>query len=207
MAAQAAEGGGAVLSAGGALYAGQMQAGALNAQANLQRDNAALDLEAGNANAARIQIMGGQKLGSIASEASAAGVTQSGSVLSVMAASAFNNEMDRQNELHGADVKAVNADNQASMDELGAKSALQGSYFTALGDILKGAGEIGAQGMGGGAAAGASAGASAGSFGDAATNMAGGAGDTGGSSPAWFFGNSPSPYSQPSTAWPETEQA
>lgn len=142
--------GGGIIGATGAIYAGEMESGALTAQANLQRQNAQLDLEAGNANAARSQIISGQKIGGIQSAAAASGVTQSGSVLSVMAASSMNAEMDRQNILHGAQVKAIQADNQASMDELGAQSAMTGSYFKAVGDMFQAGGQIAGEAMGGG---------------------------------------------------------
>lgn len=129
-------------SAFGSLYAGQMESQALSAQANVQRQNAELDLAAGKANAARSQMLGGQRMGAIQGAAAAGGVTQSGSVLSVMAASAMNSEMDRQNILHGSQVKAVQADNQASMDDIGSKSAQEGSYMSAAGGIISTAATI-----------------------------------------------------------------
>lgn len=124
--------GGDILSGLGALYSGEMESAALNAQANLQMQNAGLDLEAGNANAAKSQIVSGQRIGAIQGSAAASGVTQSGSVLSVLAASSMNAEMDRQNIIHGAQVKAVQAENQASMDKIGAQSSQTGSYMQAF---------------------------------------------------------------------------
>lgn len=145
----ALQGGGGVLGAFGALYAGEMESSALDAQANIQRQNAALDLGAGNANAARSQIMSGQRIGAIQGAAAAGGVAQSGSVLSVMAASSMNAEMDRQNILHGAQVRAIQADNQATMDSMGAQSALTGSYFKALGSVVGSGSQIAADMSGG----------------------------------------------------------
>lgn len=139
-----AMGAGSLIQAGGALYAGQAQSASLDAQAALQRQNAEQDLAAGMLNASRIQAFGATKLGAIEGGAAAGGVTESGSVLNVMAASTMNTEMDRQNTLHGAELKATNAENQASMDELGAKSALQGSYWSAAGSLVSGGGMIAA---------------------------------------------------------------
>lgn len=133
----AAQGSGDLISGIGGLYAGAMESAALNAQANIQNQNAQLDLEAGNSNAARSQIISGQKIGSIQSAAGGSGVTQSGSVLSIMAASSMNAEMDRQNILHGEQVKAIQSENQASMDQAGAQSALNGSYFKAIGGAFE----------------------------------------------------------------------
>lgn len=129
----AAQGAGDLLSGLGGLYAGGMEAAALRMQANLQLQNGQLDLLAGNANAAKSQIMSGQKIGALQGAAAASGVTESGSVLSVMAASSMNSEMDRQNILHGAQVRDIQAENQASMDSAGAQSAQTGSYFKAIG--------------------------------------------------------------------------
>lgn len=134
-----AQGVGTAVSAVGALYAGEMESSALQAQATIQGQNAQLDLDAGNANAARSQILSGQRIGSIQASAGASGVQQSGSVLSVMAASSMNAEMDRQNVLHGAQVKAIQAENQQSMDSAGAQSALMGGYLKAAGGVAQAA--------------------------------------------------------------------
>ena len=134
----AGKGSAPIVSSVGAIAAGAMESAALNAQATIQRQNAQLDLEAGNANAARSQIISGQKIGSIEGAAGASGVTQSGSVLSILAASSMNAEMDRQNILHGAQVKAIQSENQASMDQAGATSAVNGSYFQAIGGLVGG---------------------------------------------------------------------
>jgi hypothetical protein len=130
---------GAPASAAGALYQGEAQQSALDQQASIQRSNSSLDLAKASVDASRQQVMGGEKIGAIQSAASAGGVTQSGSVLSVIGASAANSEMDRLNILHGGEVRSINADNQASMDELGATSAMKGAYMSAFGSLLSGA--------------------------------------------------------------------
>jgi len=130
--------GGDFISSLGALYSGQSEAAALNAQSTIQAQNASLDLAASRTNAARSQILSGQRIGAIQAAAGASGVTQSGSVLSILAASTMNAEMDRQNILFGGQVKAIQAENQSSMDQFGAQSALTGSYFKAAGGMYQG---------------------------------------------------------------------
>lgn len=129
---------GAPASAAGALYQGEAQQAALEQQAAVQRANAKLDLEKGSVDAARSQTISGGHIANIEASAGAAGVTQSGSVLDVLGASAKNAELDRLNILHGAQVRSVNAENQASMDDLGASSAMKGAYMSAFGSLLSG---------------------------------------------------------------------
>lgn len=117
---------------------GQAQASALDTQAAIARQNATLTRQAGSANAAREEILGSQKMGGIQGAAAAGGVTQSGSVLDVMHTSAMNSELDRLNIVHGAEVRAINYSNQASLDELGAKSAMNSAYINAVGSIMMG---------------------------------------------------------------------
>lgn len=127
-------------SALGSITQGQMTSGALNAQAQVQQQNAQEAEVQGQFNATKQSLNSAEKIGSITAAFGASGVSsQSGSVQNVLAASASNAELDRLNILHGADVRAINYTNQASMDKLGASSALQGSYFSALGSLTKGA--------------------------------------------------------------------
>lgn len=143
MAAQAAQGIGSVVGAAGALVQGQAQANALDRAAEIERNNAALDIQAGEENAAISSIKSNQHIGAIQAGAGASGISQdSGSILDVLAASTANAELDRQNIMHGAKVRAINYENQAAMDEAGAKSAVQGSYFNALGSVLQGGSKV-----------------------------------------------------------------
>ena len=134
--AQGGQGGGGVLSAYGDIMQGQMTSQSLQAQAKLQEEQANEAGEAGQFNAARSMLISGQKIGQSIASYGASGVTQgSGSVQDVLGASAANAELDRLNILHGADIKAINYNNQASLDRYGADSALQGSYWKAAGSI------------------------------------------------------------------------
>lgn len=139
MASEASSASGSMFGAAGALYQGQAQSSALDRAALIQRQNAALDLQTGQANADRMMINANRKIGAATTGYAASGVTaDSGSALAVLAASHANAELDKQNILHGAIVRATNYNNQASMDEAGAKSALQGSYMNAVSSLVMG---------------------------------------------------------------------
>lgn len=125
---------GSGLQAIGALQQGQATANSLNAQADLQIQNAAEAEAAGRFNAMRSTLNANQKIGTIAANYGASGVTSaSGSVQAVLTASASNAEMDRLNILHGADLQSIQYENQASMERRGAQSAITGSIFSAVG--------------------------------------------------------------------------
>lgn len=124
------------ISALGSLFGGQSTANSLNAQADLQMQNAQEAESQGKYDAMKSSLVAGQKIGAITAGYGASGVSSnSGSALEVLRASASNAELDRLNILHGADVKAVNYENQASLDRLSASSALNGSIFSAIGNL------------------------------------------------------------------------
>ncbi len=165
MASEAAGVGGSLFGAFGAIQQGQAQANALDRAADIERNNAALDIETGKANAELSSINSNKRIGAISAGYGASGVAaDSGSVLDVLAASTSNAELDRQNIMHGAKVRAVNYENQAAMDEVGAKSALQGSYMNAFSSLL----------MGGSKAFGQSSGVSPGNYQPTVGSEAGG---------------------------------
>lgn len=156
---------GSFIQAFGSLAAGQSTASALNAQAALQRQQAQEAIAAGQYDAMRSQLMSSQKIGQSIASYGASGVTgNSGSVLSVLAASASHAELDRLNILHGADIKSANYRNQAALDEAGASSAIAGSRWAALGNVVSGMSNA----------------ASSAYSGSSATNMAGANGGAGG---------------------------
>jgi hypothetical protein len=130
---------GSMLSAGGSILQGQAESTSLEAQADLQIQNAAEAREQGKLNAAKSAVESGHKIGAIGAAAGASGVTSdSGSIQEILRASASNAEMDRLNILHGADIKAIQYENAASLSRFGAKSAVMGSYFSAVGSMTKG---------------------------------------------------------------------
>lgn len=139
MASEASGVSGSVFGAAGALMQGQAQASALDRAAEIQRNNARLDIQTGEANAALSAVRSNKQIGSITAAYGANGISSDSiSALSVLAASTANAELDRQNIMHGAKVRAINYENQAAMDEIGAKSALQGSYLNAISSVMMG---------------------------------------------------------------------
>ncbi len=133
----------------GALIAGQQQSNALDTSAEIQRRNASEAKAAGEFNAHRQELIAGQKIGTTEAAFGASGIsTDSGSALDVLMMAHTNAELDRLNILHGADIKAINYQNQASMDELGAKQTLQGSYFNAFSSVVMGGGKAYGAGAG-----------------------------------------------------------
>lgn len=132
-------GAGAAIGAAGSLMQGQAQATALDRAAQIQRQNAALDIQAGEQNAVLSTIHSNKQIGSITAAYGANGISaDSGSALSVLAASVSGAELDRQNIMHGAKIRAINAENQAQMDEIGAQSAIRGSYLNAIAGVMTG---------------------------------------------------------------------
>lgn len=128
------------VSAYGNMQQGWATSDALNAQANLQLQNAQESLQQGKFDATRSQLISTKQIGEITANYGASGVSnQSGSVLDVLGASAANAELDRLNILHGADIRAINYENQATLDKMGATSALQGSYYNAAANVASGA--------------------------------------------------------------------
>ena len=141
--------GGGIVGAAGALVQGQMTSDSLNVQANYL-DQQGQEAEAqGKYDAFRQQLIAGKKIGAGEAGYGAAGVSSnSGSALQVMQASNMNAELDRLNILHGADLKAINLQNQAALDRFGADSAETGAKWAAFGDIVGAAGKIAAGGAG-----------------------------------------------------------
>lgn len=132
---------GAGVSAIGAIQQGQATSDSLNTQADMQIANASQAEAEGNFNAMKSMLYSNQKIGAITANYGASGVTSaSGSVQDVLTSSAANAELDRLNILHGADLKAIQYENQASMERKGAQSAESGAMFSAVGSIFKAAG-------------------------------------------------------------------
>ena len=132
---------GSTIGAIGDIYSGNSKASALNTQATLNQENAQLATEQGQFNAMRVGMTAAQKMGTASAAYGASGVAaNSGSVLDVLNTGAINSEMDVQNTLHGAAVKATAYENDASMEQLGASQAQTAGYLNALSSITMGAG-------------------------------------------------------------------
>ncbi len=143
----------------GALVQGQNTANSLNYDAQVQQNNATTALTTAKFNADKQSLLATRQMGAATAAYGASGVSaDSGSVMAVMGASAANAELDRQNILHGGDIRATNYENQVSIDQLGASNAIKSSYFNALSAMVAGGGKIAANnqtaGGGGGEAEG-----------------------------------------------------
>lgn len=133
--------GGGLLSGIGALEQGSQTAAALKYQATVQTNNANEALEAASLNANRSSIMAAKTIGAAKAGYGSSGVTSdSGSVAAVLGASAANAELDRQNILYGGQIRAINSENQAHMDEVGAANATSASYLKAFAGVTGGIG-------------------------------------------------------------------
>jgi hypothetical protein len=134
----------------GDIIQGNQTASMLNYQATIQKQNAQNALTAATLNANRQQMQTTRAIGGITAGYGASGVeNNSGSVQAVLAASAANGEMDRQNILYGGQIRAINSENQASMDNYSANNALNAGYFNAVAGVLTAGGQMFAQSTGG----------------------------------------------------------
>lgn len=130
---------GAGISAYGDIQQGNMTSDSLNEQARNLTSQAVEAQQKGQYDAMRQQLVSEHKIGTSIASYGASGVTaSSGSMLDVVQASHQNAELDRLNILHGADIRAINYQNQASMDRYGADSARMGAYWKALGAMTMG---------------------------------------------------------------------
>lgn len=121
----------------GDLIQGNTTANSLNAQAEMMDRNADAAIQAGEVNAQKQMITAQAKMGQTIAGYGASGVTStSGTLLEVLKASSQNANLDVMNIKHGAEVRAANYRHQAALNRFGAKTALTGSYFKAMGDAF-----------------------------------------------------------------------
>lgn len=142
-AAAGATAAGTVISALGSIYSGQATSNALNTQATQADQNAQLATEQGQYNSMRIGMQVQSHLGQISAGYGASGVSAgSGSVLNVLMASTMAGEMDKQNAINSANVHAINYENEASIERVGAGNAVTASYLNALSGALTGGAKV-----------------------------------------------------------------
>ena len=117
------------------------QAGDYNAQVN-ERNAAIVRSQAAMA-AGQQERSGYKKLGAMRAAYGASGVSGTdGSALDVLADSASQAELDRQNILYRGDLQAMGYSDQAALDRFGAKNARRKGYMDAAGIIMGGAGQM-----------------------------------------------------------------
>jgi len=142
------------LKAYGAWYQGQATKQSLDQQADIQEDNARAALEAGELDAQRQMIMAKGKIGGMTAAYGASGVTSnSGSMLEVIRSSYQNAELDNMNIKYGAKLRAINYENQASLNRAGGKSAMTAAYINMASAYVE-TGEKAAKAAAGGGAGG-----------------------------------------------------
>lgn len=143
MASNASAISGSLFGAVGSIASGNATGNALENSAQINESNAVLAEETGQYDANRSNIMAEHKIGTATAAYGANGAaSDSGSVLNVLAASRANAELDRLNILHGADVKAINYRNQASIERSGASSARTAGYLNAVSSIAMGGSKV-----------------------------------------------------------------
>lgn len=147
---------GSVVSAFGALQAGQAQAGAAKfnsavskRNAAISRQNAQIVMQSGEAQAGIQEQKTRAVAGATKTNQAASGVdVNSGSAVDVQSSQAALGELDaltvRSNatrEAYGYKVKATNEDAQSNLDDYEAKNDIQGSQIGAVGTFIGGAGD------------------------------------------------------------------
>lgn len=133
---------GSVVSAAGALKSGASARAAGDYNAKVQENQAIAARQQAEIEAARHEkrialLSSGQR-----SAYAGAGVTSEGSPILVMADTAAEGEYDAQLIRYGGEVKAVQHYAQAALDRQQGRAAQVGGYFTAGGQLLKGAGGL-----------------------------------------------------------------
>lgn len=125
---------GMALSAIGSIKAGNDQASSLHYQAEVARQNAQNSLIAAKLNADKSMMQASKIQGLDIANYGASGVSaDSGSVLAVLASNTEKAEMDKQNIIYGGQIRAINYENQASIDTVAASRAKTAGYLGALG--------------------------------------------------------------------------
>jgi hypothetical protein len=141
---------GAGLGIAGALSSGASSQTALDNQAQINSENATLSLEQGQYSAMRQGMQATQRLGAMRAAYGANGVSSnSGSVIDALQQSATNAEMDNQNIIRGANVKAINYENQAALEKTEGEQAVASSYLSAFGAAAGGGAKYFGQSSGG----------------------------------------------------------
>lgn len=105
-------------------------ASALRRNAEIQDKNAEIAREAGEFNAAAQQRESIMAKGAQITDSAASGTTQdSGSALALLKQSHINAELDRLNIIHGAELQAISAENEASSLRRQAKNVKAGAEY------------------------------------------------------------------------------
>lgn len=137
---------GGVVSAFGSLAGGISGYMSNNYNAEVARNNAAIVLQQGAAAAQQDQIRSQIVIGAMKAGYGASGVTREGSPSDVLAFSAAQAELSRQNILYNANIQAVGFSNQANRFGSAAIGDAAGGVLSAAGTLLASRGRIAAKG-------------------------------------------------------------
>lgn len=130
----------AVVSAVSAIRQGNAAEAAANFNAQIAEQNAVAARQQSAAQAKQIERENYMRLGSIrAAQGKSGGASGEGSVLDVLAYSAAQGELDKQNAVYGGEMSARGYTNTASLDRYRGDTALTAGYMKAGTELLSGA--------------------------------------------------------------------
>jgi hypothetical protein len=137
---------GTAVSVAGAMSAADAQAQAANYNAMVARNAATAAQQQAQQTAEIQQRQAKQQLGAISVGYGASGVTSEGSPLDVLASSASNSELDRQNIIYHGNLQAAGYGDEASLDAARVGSAQTAGMTSAAGLLLSGGSKVATQG-------------------------------------------------------------
>jgi hypothetical protein len=133
----------AVMSAAGAVKSGQDQQAAMNYNASVQRQQAQIAQDQGNAAAATQDVANRRKLGDQAAAAGSSGVEMTGSPLAVMADQAMQGETAKRLAIYRGKLQSNSATDQAAIDVYSGNQAASAGITKGVSTLLTGASAFG----------------------------------------------------------------
>lgn len=130
----------AAVTAVGAIQQAQAAKKAANYNAQLADENAKIARQQGDSHAAQIRRQSVLGLGDMRASFAANGVSLEGSALDVMADSAYQYELDKQNARYNAELKARGYSNEAQLQRARGESAMTAGYLKAGSSLIGAAG-------------------------------------------------------------------
>ena len=135
---------GTVISAISAIRQGEASQTAANYNAQINQQNAALATQQASDEARQQQRETYLRLGAIrAAQGHSGGTGDTGSVLDVLADTAAQGELDRQNIIYKGQLQARGYSNTATLDTYSGNAAVSRATSTAAGDLFSGAANAG----------------------------------------------------------------
>lgn len=138
---------GAAMSAVSAIQQGKAAKAAAQFNATIERQNAQIAHEQTIQNVRQADREAILRLGAIRAAGGASGGKQAGSVLDVLADTAAQNEIQRQDIVYRGQLAERGYLNTAALDEFSGNQAQKASYLQAGSELLQGAGRVGSMSM------------------------------------------------------------